>query len=218
MSRRPILDAGPSLNFFSINKERLLIGVLGKLSVPETVRAEVLCKARQDPRFASAEKVWRKLEPGGWLEILSDDQTPALAGVVHRITQQPLHQRRRHAQDLGELMVVAHAVVAAEAGETVTVLIDDGAGAAMASAETRRLQRLHTQGHKVGKIILIRTLTVLHRAAGSSHIPDKAAMRDIYQRLRGLDDGLPPIDKTDLISLAVWPHETSRPTPKDPGG
>jgi hypothetical protein len=29
MSQRPIIDAGPSLNFLSINKERLLIGVLG---------------------------------------------------------------------------------------------------------------------------------------------------------------------------------------------
>jgi hypothetical protein len=32
MSQRPIIDAGPSLNFLSINKERLLIGVLGQLS------------------------------------------------------------------------------------------------------------------------------------------------------------------------------------------
>jgi hypothetical protein len=65
MSRRPILDAGPSLNFLSINRERLLIHVLGRLSVPETVRAEVLRKARQDARFRPAERIWRKLEPGG---------------------------------------------------------------------------------------------------------------------------------------------------------
>jgi hypothetical protein len=32
MSHRPIIDAGPGLNFLSINKERLLIGVLGPLS------------------------------------------------------------------------------------------------------------------------------------------------------------------------------------------
>jgi hypothetical protein len=34
MSVRPIIDAGPGLNFLSINKERLLIGVLGPLSAP----------------------------------------------------------------------------------------------------------------------------------------------------------------------------------------
>jgi len=206
MSRRPILDAGPSLNFLSIHQERLLISVLGKLSVPETVRAEALRKASQDARFAPAEKIWRKLEPAGWLQVLSDDETPELAKVVHRITRQPLEQRRRYARDLGELMVVAHAVVAAEAGETVTVLIDDGAGAAMAASETRRLQRLHNQGQDVGRIVLARTLTVLHRAAGGPYISDRAAMREIYQRLRARDDGLPPIERTDLLSPAVWPN------------
>ena len=48
MSHRPIIDAGPGLNFLSINKERLLIGVLGPLCTPETVQNEVLRKARQD--------------------------------------------------------------------------------------------------------------------------------------------------------------------------
>lgn len=38
MSHPPIIDAGPGLNFFSINKERLLIGVLGRISAPETVQ------------------------------------------------------------------------------------------------------------------------------------------------------------------------------------
>jgi hypothetical protein len=37
MSIRPIIDAGPGLNFLSTNKERLLIGVLGPFSAPETV-------------------------------------------------------------------------------------------------------------------------------------------------------------------------------------
>ena len=49
-----------------------------------------------------------------------------------------------------------------------------------------------------------RTLTVLERAAGTGHLPGRAAMRDTYQRLRGLDDGLPPIDQTRLLSPALW--------------
>lgn len=49
MSHRPIIDAGPGLNFLSINRERLLIEVLGPLCTPETVQDEVLRKARQDP-------------------------------------------------------------------------------------------------------------------------------------------------------------------------
>ncbi len=132
MSHRPIIDAGPSLNFLSINKERLLIGVLGPLSDPEAVQAEVLSKSREDERFRAAATVWRKLAPR-WIQILSDDETPELAAVVHRVTRQPMEERLKYPKDLGETMVIAHAVVAAEAGKTVTVLIDDGPGARIAT-------------------------------------------------------------------------------------
>jgi hypothetical protein len=144
MSHRPIIDAGPGLNFLSINKERLLFGTLGPLSAPETVRDEVLRKSRQDKRFSAAEKVWRKL-PERLMQILPDDQTPELAVAVHRISGLPFNDRLQHSRDLGEAMVVAHAVVAAEAGDTVTVLIDDGQGARLATAEINRLRRIRGQ-------------------------------------------------------------------------
>lgn len=123
-SHRPIIDAGPGLNFFSINKERLLISVLGKLSAPGAVQAEVFRKATNDERFRPAATVWRKLTPH-WISILPNDQTPELAATVNRISGQPIGQRLAQPKDLGEFMVVTHAVVAAEAGTTVTVLIDD---------------------------------------------------------------------------------------------
>jgi hypothetical protein len=78
MSVRPIIDAGPGLNFLSANKERLLIAVLGPLSVPEAVQDEVLRKSRQDDRFRAAATVWKKLTPR-WIQILPDDVTPELA-------------------------------------------------------------------------------------------------------------------------------------------
>jgi hypothetical protein len=56
----------------------------------------------------------------------------------------------------------------------------------------------------VGSIKLASTLTVLRRAAGGQHIPDKATMRAIYARLRCLDDGLPPIECTNLLAPADW--------------
>lgn len=68
MSHPPIIDAGPGLNFFSINKERLLVGVLGPLSAPESVRDEVFRKSRQDERFRAAAAVWRKLTPT-WMQV-----------------------------------------------------------------------------------------------------------------------------------------------------
>lgn len=203
MSHRPVIDAGPALNFLSINKTALLISVLGPLSAPETVQDEVFRKSRQDDRFQAAEKAWRKLTPT-WMEVLFDAETPELAAVVHRIAQQPMSERLRHSKDLGEIMVIAHAVVAAEAGETVTVLIDDGKGARLATSEIRRLQRLSSSGRTVGAIRLVSSLTVLERAAGGKHIPDKAAMRAIYKRLRDLDDGLPPLETTRLMAPASW--------------
>ncbi|MGW9350840.1 hypothetical protein SAMN05421803_10941 [Nocardiopsis flavescens] len=203
MSHRPIIDAGPGLNFLSINQERLLIGVLGKLSAPETVQREVFDKARQDERFRAAAGIWRKLAPN-WMQILSDDQTPELAAVVQRITRQPMAERLKRPKDLGEVMVIAHAVVIAEAGGRVTVLIDDGEGARTATSEINRLERLRRSGRPVGTFTLVGTLSVLERAVQKKQVSDKADMRHLYRRLRELDDGLPPIETTRLLSPDLW--------------
>jgi hypothetical protein len=121
--------------------------------------------------------------------------TPELATVVQRISGLPMAERMKHGKDLGEIMVIAHAVVAAESGQAVTVLIDDGRGAEIATSEIARLRRLGSSGASVGSITLAGTLTVLGRAAGKEHLPDRAAMRHIYRRLRELDDGLPCVPR-----------------------
>lgn len=203
MSRRPIIDAGPSLNFLSINKERLLIATMGKLSAPEAVQTEVFRKARQDTRFRPAEASWRKLTPT-YIEILADDPTEELSRAVNRITNQRMDERLKQPKDLGETMVIAHAVVAADAGGDVVVLIDDGRGAQIVTREIQRLRRVRAAGGSAGSIILASTVTVLLRAVGMQHIRDKGEMRAIYRRLRGLDDGLPPIEKTDLLTTHLW--------------
>ncbi|WP_240690549.1 MULTISPECIES: hypothetical protein [unclassified Amycolatopsis] len=194
MTQRPIIDAGPSLNFLSVNQERLLIRVLGPLSVPETVQGEVLRKAQQDTRFRAAEATWHKLTPK-WVQVLSDDPTPELAAVVERITRLPLLQRLRQPRDLGELMVVAHAVVAAESGRTVRVLIDDGQGARLAAAEAARLERLRAQAKPVGTVERVSTLTVLEVAARKRLVADRGAMRDLYGRIRR-----PSADREDPVA------------------
>lgn len=203
MSRRPIIDAGPALNFFAANQERLLIEVLGPLATPETVHAEVLRKTRVDRRFRPAQSVMARLTPR-WLEILSDDVTDELNAVVERIGRLPMVERKKHAEDLGETMVIAHAVVAAEARADVVVLIDETNGARIATAEKRRLERLRAAGSDVGSITIANTATVLARAARSKHLPDRAAMRALYVRFRGLDDGLVPIEHTRLLSTELW--------------
>lgn len=203
MSHRPIIDAGPGLNFFSLNKERLLFSVLGPLCLPDVVRTEILGKVRHDRRFASAARVWSKLPPR-LMEVLPDEATEDLASAVARITMTPFAERIRTPRDLGEVMVTAHAVVAAERGQNVLVLIDDQDGRKLVAAEQRRLDRLRANNSALGRIELIGTLTVLKKAAGGQYLPDRAAVRGLYERMRTLDDGLPPLETTELMQLSCW--------------
>lgn len=205
MTHRPVIDAGPALNFFSINKERLLIAVLGPLSAPETVQDEVLRKAERDKaRFGAAAGVWSKLG-SKYMQVLSDDQTDALSQAVADVCGTPMIERLKDPKNLGEIMVIAHALVAAESGLTVTVLIDDGDGRKLAAAQRDRLKRLRDAGNQtVGQIQLIGTLTVLNWAAQKGQVKDKAEMRSIYDRLRALDDGLAPINDTKLLNDELW--------------
>lgn len=172
-AQRPVIDAGPALNFFSINKQRLLIGVLGPLSAPETVRDEVLRKAkREEGRFGHASVVWSRL--GQYMQILSDEWTDDLARAVSDVAGMPMADRMKTSKDLGEIMVIAHALVAAKAGAEVTVLIDDGAGRQLAGAQRSRLQRLREAGNPgVGRLALVGTATVLKLAAQHGQVADK---------------------------------------------
>lgn len=203
MSQRPIMDAGPGLNFFSLNKERLLFATLGPLAVPEIVEQEIVRKAGQDQRFEAAGRALGKI-PSRLLEILSDEVTPELAAAVQRMAGVPIETRTRSSKDLGEIMVVAHAVVAAERGHRVLVLIDDGGGRKVAMREAARLRRMHESQPDVGSIALINTGHVLKKAAGGEHLPDRNSMRELYGRLRTLDDGLAPLEHTGLMDLSCW--------------
>jgi hypothetical protein len=97
----------------------------------------------------------------------------------------------------------------AEAGETVTILIDDRGGAELATAEARRLDRLRVSRQDVGSMVLVNTSIVLKKAAGTKQIPDKAAMRRLYEQLRGLDDGLLPIGDSGLLDPGLWPSSST---------
>jgi hypothetical protein len=204
MTTKVIVDAGPILNFFSTRKERVLLGALGPISAPGTVADEVQRKARSDSRFAPAAAVWAKLEGTKWLEVLSDDITPQLSEAVERISNLPMTQRFRRAKDLGEIMVISHAATHSDVGADVIIVIDDGAGARLATAEISRVRRQKEQGGSLGEILLVNTCTVLERAAGGPHIPDRNTMRIIYEHMRARDDGLLDINQTTLMSKATW--------------
>ena len=199
-----ILDAGPILTFFAANQERLLISVVGPLTMPRTVHDEVEGKAARDSRFSAAAGVLRKLRGSRWLTIREDDCTDSLSAVVERTTGMPFQKRIRRLKDLGEIMVIAHAVVLVEGGADVVIVIDDGDGARLADAEAQRLERIRERDPMVGTLSLVRTVTILEVAVTRGLIADRGELRRLYGRMRDLDDGLEPIDKTGLLARRLW--------------
>ncbi|MDQ2852706.1 MAG: hypothetical protein M3Y49_18610, partial [Actinomycetota bacterium] len=130
--------------------------------------------------------------------------------VIQRLSNTPMADRMKDGKDLGEELVIAHAVAQAEAGAAVVMLIDEIRGAAVATREIGRLERLAAAGQPVGTLSLYSTLTVLKLGIGLRLIPDRNTMRNVHALLRGCDDGLVHIDQTDLLSHRSW----KRPQPR----
>lgn len=209
-----VLDAGPCLNFFATNNQNILVRVVGKgFRVPETVRAEVARRSRdqRDARFARAWNVWMRLESNGWIEVLSDSSTPSLLAAAKAVlTGASFPERLTRSKDLGETMVVIHAVEISMRGNDVVVIIDDAEGRVLASTQTRRLERLsllrrEQGGAPIGRVTLMSTGSVLAEAARTGVIADRAQMKSVYAQLKQCDDGLLPIERTDLLDPALWP-------------
>ncbi|GLZ41227.1 hypothetical protein [Actinokineospora sp. NBRC 105648] len=199
-----VVDAGPALTFLARkDTTRVLFqGLRGGFAAPEIVRTEVMRKSREKQRLlGSAANQWQMLENAGRIEVLSDDESVELSVAVQRLCHLPMSQRMQQGKDLGELMVIAHAVVLADAGRDVTVLIQERDGTAMAQQEAARFARM---APRRGSIRVWNSETVLLRAAGSPQLPDKSTMRRIYGAMRPLDAALPPIDQTDLLTSSVW--------------
>lgn len=190
--RRVILDAGPAITFCAANKQRILHGVLndiGDLKAPATVDLEVKNKARPGTRFEAARKNWAGLVDNGHIDLLSDEASDALNAAVIQLDGTPLAERVRITRDLGELMVMAHALVMRDAGIDVVVLIDES-----------RAQEVATRAG----LRVLDTPRTLGLAARSGLITDRGAMRKIYAELRRFDDGLVDITQTDLLKSATW--------------
>lgn len=149
MTTRPIVDAGPALNFFASGHERLFFTCLGGVSVPETVRDEVLGKAARDRRFRHTQRVVSKLPEQLW-HVLPDSVT----------------------SDLDQVIV--------------------------------RLERLRHSDSSVGALKIMSTEQVLEAAVSRGLMENRGSMRKIYTQLRSLDDGLPPIESTGLLTRELW--------------
>jgi hypothetical protein len=100
-----------------------------------------------------------------------------------------MEERLLRSKDIGETMVVAHAVVLAESGQSVTVLIDDRMGARMASKQVERFARLRGLGRSTGEIRMLNTQGILEHAIRKGAI---------------LADGLVSVEQTRLLHPDLW--------------
>jgi hypothetical protein len=178
---------------------------LGPLSAPESVQTEVLRKARQDERFKAAAAIWPKLTPI-WMQILSDNQTPEFAAVVHRITHQPIAARLKQSKDLAETMVIAHAIVAAEAGAVVTVLIDDGQGRTPPPQRSTGSDGCKPAAKPSGRSLRSARSRSWSGSSQTSHPGQGRHAQYLHTaaRARRQLDGLPPIETIGLLSPDLW--------------
>ncbi|MFC6147551.1 hypothetical protein [Corynebacterium nasicanis] len=197
------MDAGPGLTFFSARQERLLFQIVGAVSIPQIVEEEILGKASRDTRFQPAASVLGKL-PDKLLHVLPDTQTEELGEVIYRIRGKGIELHHLPKKDLGETMVIAHAVVRAEAGTDVIILIDEAAGTRIAHRESARLERMRSANGGCGTLRLLSTMDILTVGAHRGLIADRGHMRRLYEQFRTLDDGLVHIDNTRLLSRELW--------------
>lgn len=138
-----------------------------------------------------------------YLETLPDDIADALNAAVSRISGTPMAKCMRRPQDLGELMVVSHAAVAAEAGSHVVVLIDETNGAQLAASEQRRLTGCDREVSGWDRSHLSTHPRSSKPPPEQPTFPTRGNAR-LYDRLRRLDDGLVTIGKTRLLSPQLW--------------
>lgn len=177
MTQAVVIDTGPALNFIASGHDVILFDVLARrdkrLFVSETIEDEVKSKGERDRRFSKCSARLQRLLLEDQVERLQDELgSRALSDAVKIVCGEPLNIRMRTSQDLGETLVLAHALVLRSQGEQTTVLIDERPGT----------DRARALGIKV-----ISTVGVLHSAAQLGIVGKLRHMRRIYNEIEAFD-------------------------------
>lgn len=182
-----IIDAGPALNFLAAGKQDLLCDVVDrrerKLLMPQTVHDEIhqIVKRPRGAQFRACPDRLTALMDAERIGVLSDSiKDGALVAQVERVAGVPMIRRVKQPKDLGETLVLAHALRLTAEGESVIVLIDEREGT----------QKARMYGLKV-----ITTVGVLAAAAGYGLIENRVDMREMYESIAAFDTGLPGWDR-----------------------
>lgn len=183
-----IFDAGPIVGFAAAGQLTLLVEVFDRLRmqrvVPFAVDKEV---RRQSRKYAAVSRRWPAAVISGRFEVLNEvavglaDQRVVLEAARLRDTDpdSALSAQR----DLGEIVTVAHAVVARNDGLQIAVSTDDSYGARLAGAE---------------KLPNLDTVAILRLAIRLGLITAKPDLQTLYRALCRYSH-LPPLTTTGLL-------------------
>lgn len=182
-----IIDAGPALNFLAAGEQDLLCDVIDlrerTLLMPQTVHDEIHNKAERanGARFSACPGRLTSLLEAQRIQMLSDDpEDKNLVRQVERVAGIPMIRRVKEPKDLGETLVLAHALRMTADGQSVVVLIDESEGT----------KKARMYGLKV-----LTTVGVLVAAAGYGLVQDRGEMQSRYESIAQYDDGLPGWDR-----------------------
>ncbi|MGY1825794.1 MULTISPECIES: hypothetical protein [unclassified Blastococcus] len=189
-----LLDAGPTLNFLAVGQQNVLLQTAEhgglQLTVPERVDAEVAGKG-SSARFrrTGVVRTWAALRSSERVVVLSDDlTTEPFSTAISRVSGMPAEKRITDTSSLGEILVLAHASVLAQAGTDVFVLIDERDGRRRADRERRWLSAKGAPG----QLHLWSTKQVLKNADPSWFVGGHSWAK-VYSQMRPFDDGLLPL-------------------------
>lgn len=183
-----VLDAGPSVGFAAAGKLPLLNKVFDEIGlrrvVPAIVDQEV---RRQDPKHPGTRKNWVACVSSGRIEVLPEvtatSGDPGVRDKVAELRDVDVEEAFATKRDLGEILVVAHAILLRESGHDVAVSIDDSDGARRAA--------LH-------QFVNLDTVEILSLAIDLDVITSKQELRSVYKAL-GAVSSLPDLSTTGLL-------------------
>lgn len=182
-----VVDAGVAVGFAATRSLPHLVNPLlevgFEIQCPAVVDGEI---ADQDHKMPGVQRNWRAVVQSGRVTVLEPIGAgigdPRVLSHVAAIRQVATENAMANPKDLGEVMTVAHALVARDDGHPVVVSVDDSYG--------RELSARHG-------LAVIGTVEVLNLGIRLGHYKNLTEVQDLYRRL-GTASRLPAWKNTGL--------------------
>lgn len=197
--QRPVslVDAVCCVHFCAAGRSQLLLDLLTKLNMEILIPAEVDKEVLKNSKYPGLKSHWPKFKQAPNVRVLpkleaDDEDQPEVVATVARIRGVGAARALKMPNDLGEVVVIAHAVHLRKHGRDVRVLIDDQGGQQLAEDEG----------------LDVVTIEVLLMAGVDLGIITPAQLRKTYEQLIPYGGGLPSWDASEMKKLyAQWKRD-----------